>query len=62
MKVIDPYNDRRTYHKANLIDQHGNVSPLCANKPYRLNLEKHEMWTNKWEAVTCKKCLALKPI
>jgi hypothetical protein len=53
--------EKRTYHKADRVDTHGNVSPLCANPPRALDLKKHELWTNRWEAVTCKKCLALMP-
>ncbi len=56
----DPYHDNRIYHMAHLFDSKGNVSPLCAKVPRKLNLKKHELWTIRWEAVTCKKCLALK--
>ncbi len=58
---FDPYRDNRTYHMAHLQDGKGGVSPLCAKRPYRLNLKKHQLWTTRWEAVTYKKCLALKP-
>jgi hypothetical protein len=42
-------------HKAKLISNNGNVSPLCSTKPRKLSLAK-ESWTNRNEAVTCKKC------
>ena len=54
----DPYHDRRVYHMAKLTDGKGGVSPLCAKKPRRLNLARHQLWTIRWEAVTCSKCLA----
>ncbi len=44
-------------HKAKLISRNGDVSPLCANKPRKLNLAK-ESWTNRNDAVTCEKCKA----
>ena len=43
-------------HLAKLISSNGDVSPMCAVKPRRLNLNK-ESWTNRIEALTCKKCL-----
>lgn len=60
MAKDDPYYDKRTYHKGALMNAAGDVSPLCAKKPRRLDLKKHQLWTNRWEAVNCKKCLALK--
>lgn len=57
----DPYHEKRTYHKAHLVDDKGNVSPLCADKPKALNLKKHQLWTLRWELVTCRRCLAQKP-
>jgi hypothetical protein len=57
----DPYHDKRIYHKAALVDGKGRVSPACANPPRALNLKQHELWTNDWGAVTCWRCLALKP-
>jgi hypothetical protein len=56
----DPYHDDKVYHKAALMKPQGQVSPVCAKKPRALNLNR-ELWTLRWEAVTCKKCLALKP-
>ncbi len=58
MGILDPYKDKKVYHKAKLINAKGRVSPLCAKNPRPLNLRK-ELWTNQPEAVTCKKCLAL---
>lgn len=59
--ATDPYHDKRTYHMAHMHDGKGGVSPLCSKKIYyKLNLKKHQMWTLRWEAVDCKKCLALK--
>ena len=56
MSTEDPYNDLKIYHKAKLIAPDGSVSPLCAEKPKKLNL-KQELWTMDDDAVTCKKCL-----
>ena len=53
------YGDERVYHKAHLTDGKGGVSPLCAKRPRILHLGE-ELWTNRWEAITCPKCLALK--
>lgn len=52
----------RVYHMAAKIatDGSGRVSPLCARRPRALSL-KCEMWTLRWEAVTCRRCLALRP-
>lgn len=55
-KKDDPYNDRKIYHKPKLISGDGSVSPLCAVKPRKINLEK-ELWTITDSAVTCEKCL-----
>ena len=52
----DLYNDCKIYHKAHLIAPDGSVSPLCAEKPRKINLKK-ELWTLEDSAVTCKKCL-----
>ena len=54
----DPYNDFKIYHKAKLMNNAGQVSPLCANKPRPINFKK-ESWTTKDSLVTCKKCLKL---
>lgn len=55
-KQSDPYKDNRIYHKAKLISPDGGISPLCAEKPRRLDLRK-ELWTITDNAVTCRKCL-----
>ena len=44
--------------RAKLVSQNGDVSPLCAIKPRRINLKK-ESWTNRDGAVTCPKCLEI---
>jgi hypothetical protein len=46
---------RTTYHFARLIDRAGNVSPICADPPRKINLTK-ETWTIRKQAVTCKQC------
>ena len=43
-------------HMAKMVNDKGDVSPLCAARPRRINL-KVATWTNRAEAVTCKKCL-----
>jgi hypothetical protein len=54
----DPCHDR-IYHMAKLLRSDGKaVSPLCAEKPRRINLSR-ELWTIRPEAVTCKRCLAI---
>jgi len=57
MSRDDPYHDVKKYHMAHLWSQKGDVSPLCADKPRKINLSR-ELWTIRPEAVTCKKCLA----
>ncbi len=44
-------------HMAALFSQNGDVSPKCAKKPKPIDLGV-ETWTNRPEAVTCKKCRA----
>lgn len=51
----------KTIHKAKHVNNNGDVSPLCADKPRAINL-KVASWTLRWEAVTCKKCLERKPL
>jgi hypothetical protein len=46
----------RKYHRANLIDEHGNVSALCFARPRAIDM-KRASWTNCDDAVTCPKCL-----
>ena len=50
--------EEKIRHRAKLISTKGDVSPLCASFPKKINLKK-ESWTNRDEAVTCPKCLAL---
>ncbi len=52
----DPYNDKKVCHKAKLNCEGGSVSPLCAEKPRKINL-KRATWTINDRFVTCKKCL-----
>ena len=52
----NPY--AKIYHRAELISNNGDVSPLCAKTPHKINLAK-ELWTNRDEAVTCPKCLRI---
>lgn len=59
--AYDHYREKRIYHKAHLVNDRGDVSPLCADKPRALNRRRHQMWTTDWNAVTCAKCLARKP-
>jgi hypothetical protein len=48
----------KPYHRAKLISDRGDVSPLCAKTPRVLNLQ-WETWTLQDEAVTCSACLAI---
>ena len=48
----------KIYHRAKLISVNGDVSPLCAKTPRKINLAK-ELWTNRDEAVTCPRCLRI---
>lgn len=43
-------------HRASLINGHGRVSALCFNEPRAIDLVR-ATWTNRDEAVTCKRCL-----
>ena len=56
-KIYDPYHDIKVYHMANLFSSDGDVSPLCASKPRKINL-KRELWTLRKEAGTCERCKA----
>ncbi len=60
MSESDPYHDHKKYHMAKLFSQDGDVSPLCADKPRKLNL-KRELWTITPTAVTCRKCKSRLP-
>jgi hypothetical protein len=48
----------KIYHRGDKINQRGGVSALCFVKPKAINLQK-ATWTNRDEAVTCPKCLAI---
>lgn len=48
----------RKYHMGDKINQRGGVSALCFLKPRSIDLTR-ACWTNRKEAVTCKKCLIL---
>jgi hypothetical protein len=48
----------KTYHRASLINEKGKVSALCFSTARAIDLGKAS-WTNRDEAVTCRKCLAL---
>ena len=52
----DPYHDVKYYHLAAHIGPGGEVSPLCAKTPRKINL-KRELWTITESAVTCPRCL-----
>ncbi len=54
----DPYHDEKKYHMADLVRDGGKVSALCFKRPRAINLNV-ALWTNRTEAVTCKKCLRL---
>ncbi len=45
----------RIRHLARFVDEWGNVSPWCAKKPRALDMKK-AIWTNRLDAVTCKRC------
>lgn len=49
------YPDQKIYHMAKLIGPNGEVSPLCADRPRKINLRR-ALWTLRAEAVTCAKC------
>jgi len=60
MSKDDPYHDIKVYHKAAQVNAKGEASALCFKRPRPINL-RVACWTNRWEAVTCPKCLRLKP-
>lgn len=45
-------------HRAKLIRGDGGVSALCFAQPRKIDLGR-ATWTNRDEAVTCRRCLAL---
>jgi hypothetical protein len=50
----------KPYHMAKLFREDGGVSPLCAKRPRKIDLMR-ATWTFRWDAVTCPRCLALRP-
>jgi hypothetical protein len=48
----------KVIHLAKLVNPRGDISPLCAAHPRKLNL-KRESWSLVDEFVTCPKCQAL---
>jgi len=58
MTRADPYSDLKICHKAKMVSPNGDVSPLCAKKPRKINLAK-ERWTLIDDCVTCKRCKRL---
>ena len=48
----------KPYHMADKVNRKGGVSALCFEKPRAIDLTR-ALWTNRTEAVTCKKCLAI---
>ena len=52
-----PLTPSRVYHRAHLISARG-VSALCFAKRRAIDM-KRATWTNRDEAVTCRKCLAI---
>jgi hypothetical protein len=55
-----PTPDDVPCHKIARVGTGGRISPLCAGKPRQINL-RFESATSDWSAVTCEKCLAMKP-
>jgi hypothetical protein len=45
-------------HMAKLVSPEGDISPLCAKAPRAIDLRK-ATWTNRPEAVTCRRCKSL---
>jgi hypothetical protein len=43
-------------HMADLVNAHGEVSPLCADVPRAIDLRR-ETWTLQRTATTCESCL-----
>lgn len=48
----------KTYHYAKMINNRGDVSALCYKEPRKIDFSK-QSWSNRIEAVTCKKCLEM---
>ena len=49
---------KKPYHKAAFVGVDGKVSALCFRRPRAINLGQ-ALWTNRDEAVTCRKCLRI---
>lgn len=50
----------KIYHKAAKLGPNGAVSAVCYATPRPIPM-KTQTWTLRWEAVTCRKCLAKRP-
>lgn len=48
----------KLYHMADMITDQGDVSPLCASRPRKIDLRRAS-WTIRSEAVTCQRCKML---
>ncbi len=46
---------KKPVHRAKYVSLNGDVSALCFDKPRNIDLGS-AIWTNRSEAVTCKKC------
>jgi hypothetical protein len=58
VSVPGPAPRAKRYHLAAAMDDEGHVSALCFNPPRAINMRRAS-WTNRREAVTCPKCLAI---
>lgn len=47
----------KNVHMAKMMNEKGDVSPLCAKNPRKINL-KNATWTIIRHRVTCKACIA----
>lgn len=50
---------KKIYHMAAKINDAGYVSALCFSTPRRIYLSK-ALWSIRWVAVTCPRCLKLR--
>ena len=57
MLIISERPRAKIVHRASRIRSDGAVSALCFARPRPINLNVAS-WTNRDEAVTCKKCIA----
>lgn len=51
----------KAVHRAKHIREDGSVSALCFRTPRAIDLSRAG-WTNRWEAVTCPRCLAARVV